>query len=339
MLPLIRASSLRGFGDLVRELGGDPATLLTRFGMSLAVLDNDDELVPITDHDRMLDAAADELDCPDLGLRLAARQDLSILGPVAHAISLSQNATEAIECVTQFLFVHSPALTIRLDDDPWQRAGVVALTYRKDLSDSPYSPQAVELGVGLFYRIALHLVGGSEGLRSVELPHHPMSAVDRYLDFFGTDVKFGRPVAALCVTRRALESAFGSADADHRAAAIAALATTYEDPSRLVSSQVRRVIAESPPGSLPQLAEVAARLGTHSRTLQRQLAAEGTTFAQVQDALRRDRALRLITTTRLSFIQVADLVGFSEQSTLSHACRRWFGLSPAALRQCPDLSR
>ncbi|XKK64640.1 AraC family transcriptional regulator [Streptomyces sp. ARC32] len=51
--------------------------------MSPRLVESDEGLVSITAHDQMLNAAAEQLACPDLGLRLAERQDLSILGPLA----------------------------------------------------------------------------------------------------------------------------------------------------------------------------------------------------------------------------------------------------------------
>ena len=333
MQPLIRAASLRGFGALVTELGGDPARLLQRFDIAAEVLEHDDGLLSITAHDRMLDAAAAELDCPDFGLRLAERQDLTILGPVARAVATSATATEALDAAARFLFVHSPVLTIGIDDDPWGRRGVVALTYRKEVSESPYSPQAIELGLGVFYRVALQLLGESTGLRSVEIPHGPLSPVDRYLDFFSADVKFDRPVSALCADVRVLDSAFETADEEIRRAAVEHLTGAYSDPADSIATQVRRVVSESLPGPVPPLSEVARTLHLHPRTLQRRLVVVGTSFGQVVDDLRRDRAHRYITTTDLSLAQVADLVGFAEQSTLSHAVRRWFGLSPGELRR------
>lgn len=352
--PLIRAASLRGFGPLITELGGDPDRLLARFGIAAQELEHDDGLLSITAHDRMLDAAAAELDCPDLGLRLAERQDLTILGPIARAIDTSATATEALDAAARFLFVHSPVLTIGLDDDPWSRRGVVALTYRKVESESPYSPQAIELGLGVFYRVAVQMLGGGTGqptgtatswlprqvtgLRSVEIPHAPLSPIARYLDFFSADVKFDRPVAALCVEARVLDSAFETADAETRRIAVDRLTGEYSDPADSIAAQVRRVVSESLPGPVPSLDDVARSLLLHPRTLQRRLVVVDTSFADVVDTLRRDRAHRYITTTDLSFTQIADLVGFAEQSTLSHAVRRWFGVSPRTLRDHATLS-
>jgi AraC-like DNA-binding protein len=333
MGPMIRAGSLRGFVPLVAQLGGDPGRLLARFDIPVDALATDDGLISLTAHDLMLDAAAEELRCPDLGLRLAAGQDLHILGPLAVAIEASATAADAVQCASRFMFVHSPALSVAIRPDPRGRPGVVALTYRKDLRESPYSPHAMELGLGLFRRIAGLLMGGHVGLRSVEIPHQPLSPVQQYLEFFGADVKFGAAVGALRVERGQLDRRFAGADATIRKVAVDFLDRTYPNPSRSLTARVRPALAESIATKTPAIANVARLLALHPRTLQRRLAAEGTSFEALLEEVRRGAAHRYLTTTDLPLGQVSALVGFSEQSTLSHAVRRWFGSSPRELRR------
>lgn len=333
MGPVVRAASLRGFAPVVRSLGGDPDELLARFGIPVEALATADGLISITAHDLMLDAAAAELACPDLGLRLAESQDLSILGPLAMAIESSTTAAEALDCVSRFMFVHSPALSVGIEADPSGRRGVVALRYRKDLLESPYSPQAMELGVGLFHGVARALLGSTVGLRSVMFPHRPLSSIGRYTAFFGVDVRFGAPLAGLCAERRMLDAGFAGADARIRQLAVDHLARHYPDPATLTCARVRRTVAETIGVSNPTIAHTARLLATHPRTLQRRLAGEGTTFERILDQVRRDAAHRYITATTLPFTQIAALVGFGEQSTLTHAVRRWYGVSPRRLRE------
>lgn len=333
MGPMIRVASLRGFGPLVHELGGDSDALFARFGIPRQLLESDDGLVSITAHDRMLDVAAEQLGCPDLGLRLAERQDLSILGPLAVAIESSSTVAEALDCVSRFLFVHSPALRVDVRPDPRGRRGVIALTYRKDLRESLYSPQAMELGLGLFYRVSVLLVGGPTGLRSVELPHAPVSPVQRYLDFFGSDVRFAAAAGALCVERRVLDERFAGADEAIRRIALDQLALDYREPGDTVATKVRLALAETLGTVSPGLANVARLLGTHPRTLQRRLAEERTSFDTILTDVRREAAHRWITCTELPLGQVAALTGFTEQSSLTHAVRRWYGVSPRELRR------
>lgn len=329
---MIRSASLRGFADLVGELGGDPAGYLSRFDIPVSALESGDEPISITAHDLMLDAAARELGCPDLGLRMATVQDLSILGPLAMAIEASATVADALDCVSRFMFVHSPALRIAVEPDPRGRREVIALTYHKDLRESPYSPQGMELGLGLFHRIAVTLVGEVIGLRSVEFPHQPLSPLQVYTDFFAADVRFGCERGSLRVERSLLDRQFHSADAAIRRVALDYLAS-HADPETRVATQVRRALAESLGTADPSIGHVARLFAVHPRTLQRRLAAESTTFEQILDEVRCDLAVRYILTTDLPFAQVAAMTGFSDQSGLSHAVRRWRGVSPRELRR------
>ncbi|MFF2083425.1 AraC family transcriptional regulator [Nocardia sp. NPDC058176] len=333
MGPMIRAASLRGFVPLVEQLGGDADRLLARFGLARGDLDSDEGLISITANDLVLDAAAAELGCPDLGLRLAEAQDVSILGPLAVVIEASSTAAEALVFASKYMFVHSPALSIGVEPDPRGRRGIAALTYRKELHESPYSPQAIELGLGVFYQVAVMLMGNREGLLSVEIPHRPLSPVARYTEFFGAGVAFGRPAAALRVQRDRLDDRFATANEAIRRLALQYLAGNYPDPTRKVSTQVRRALSKSLGSAPPTIGRVARLLAVHPRTLQRQLAAEQTTFETVLDDVRRDAAHRYLTTTDLPLGQVATRLGFTEQSTLSHAVRRWYGVSPRDLRR------
>ncbi|MGW7530213.1 AraC family transcriptional regulator ligand-binding domain-containing protein [Streptomyces sp. NPDC054783] len=330
---LIRGASLRGFARLVEELGGDPGEFMGRFAIPSEALTSEEGLLPITSHDLMLDAVARDLRCPDFGLRLACGQDLSVLGRLALAIQASSTVAQALECASRFMFVHSPALSVGVEPDPRGCREVVALTYRKDLRESPYSPQAMELGLGLFHRVAVALVGSVTGLRSVEVSHQPLSPVSRYTEFFGVDVKFGCPTAALRVERRLLDEEFRSADAAIRRFAVDYLASHHTDPERLVSTHVRRALAGSIGTTPAAIGHVARLLAMHPRTLQRRLAAESISFAEILEDVRRDLALRYITTTELPLGQVAAMAGFADQSGLSHAVRRWRGASPSEVRR------
>jgi AraC-like DNA-binding protein len=82
----------------------------------------------------------------------------------------------------------------------------------------------------------------------------------------------------------------------------------------------------------PDLAKVARLLNLHPRTLQRLLAREGLGFKDLVDRGRREQTLNLITTTGLSFSQIAVQVGLREQSSLTRAVHRWFDMSPSELR-------
>lgn len=86
MQDIIRAGSLWGWRQLIGSLGHDPEPLLTEAGLTDADLDNPDRFVSRPAVMELLELSATRLGCPDLGLRLAAMQDVYILGALAFAL-------------------------------------------------------------------------------------------------------------------------------------------------------------------------------------------------------------------------------------------------------------
>ena len=79
----IRAAALLGFRRLVRDSGGDPKTFLRDSGIDPAALESPDNRISYAAMIEMLEDCAQQLDCPNFGLRLSDYQDMNILGPAA----------------------------------------------------------------------------------------------------------------------------------------------------------------------------------------------------------------------------------------------------------------
>jgi AraC-like DNA-binding protein len=95
-----------------------------------------------------------------------------------------------------------------------------------------------------------------------------------------------------------------------------------------VRSQVERLLMPMLHTGPVRIDTVAARLNVSRQTLYRRLKAEGVTFAQVLDDLRRRMALDYLTTRKVSVTETAYLVGFSEPAAFSRAFKRWTGRRP-----------
>jgi len=97
----------------------------------------------------------------------------------------------------------------------------------------------------------------------------------------------------------------------------------------------RRVEAELEPllasGTI-RIERIARALGCSRQTLYRRLKAEGLTFAQLLDDLRRRQALKLVRDASLPVKEIAWRLGFSDPAAFSRAFKRWTGKSPQAFR-------
>jgi AraC-like DNA-binding protein len=83
-------------------------------------------------------------------------------------------------------------------------------------------------------------------------------------------------------------------------------------------------------GVFPALADVAAELDVHPRTLRRRLAEEGTSFRALLNEARSTVAVDLLRNVGLTVQEVSTRLGYTEVSTFSHAFKRWYGLPPSA---------
>ena len=80
-------------------------------------------------------------------------------------------------------------------------------------------------------------------------------------------------------------------------------------------------------------ATMAASLYSVSRrTLHRYLKAEGSTFRQVANRVRREIVCTLLAKTDMPLSQIAEVLNYSEISAFSRAFRRWSGQPPSAWR-------
>ena len=336
LVPLVRAAGLRGLVPLLDALGGDGTALLARFHIDPDAPDSDDALIPADAAARVLETAAARVGRPDLGLLLAERQDISVLGPLAVAIETSATIGDAIDCASRFLYIHSPALSIVQVPDPSGSPGVVGLRYQAAVPGVPPQPQATELGVGLIHRVLsqVHAAsGGAYGLRSVDLPHAELAPRARYAEFFGAEVRFGRPAALLRMPATLMSSPLDGRDSVLRDIAVDYLASHFTDPTQTLTARVRDTLARAVGTADVSIVSVARWHRMHPRTLQRHLAAEGTSYEAELDDIRRRRAYQLLTETALPLSQITGMLGLSEQSALTRAARRWFGEPPSRLRQ------
>ncbi|WP_067689086.1 AraC family transcriptional regulator [Nocardia jejuensis] len=326
-----RAALLRGYRELVEELGGDSAALLRRFGVAPEALDSDEAVVTAESMGWALEVAATELDCPDLGLRLAERQDFSMLGPLGVAVLNAPTVGAALVCAQRYLFTHHAGLSVELCADPEHQPGVVAMNYR-DIAEVSTFSQCIDHGAGVLHRLLRHSVGNAYGLRTVYLPHPPRAPASRYAEFFGAEVRFDMPTTLLRLPAELLARPVLGSDPMLHTLAMDYLARNYSDLDRTMTARVRLAIDRALLECTADISTVAQALHTGPRTLQRALASEGTTFTTVLDTARRDATYRLLCETDLPMGRITALVGLREQSALTRAVRRWYGRTPQEVR-------
>lgn len=325
----IRGTALQGFVELSRELGWNPSDLLREAHIPIDSVGNQDAFINLRGAVAVLENAAAQTGVWDFGRQLARRQGIDILGPVGVAARTAPTAGAAMQAIEQYMSVYSPGLLTTVQAEPGER--LARLDWRLSLDRAPPHAQSAELGLGVAVRVLALLAGEDFSPVVVNFRHQALSSSEDYARYFGCPVRFEQTSTELVFSRSFLSRPLGADSGVHDVVReyLASIAVPVDvhatEPVRLL---IRRML---PTGGLT-LELVAAHLALHPRTLQRQLTAQGTSFAGLVDEVRREEAERYLRETDVPLGQLAGILGYSEQSVLSRSCQRWFGTSASAVR-------
>lgn len=336
MSEIVRAEALRGFRELVGELGGDGDVLLRAAGIDPAVLADGDAYISYRRVISVVERAAAELKAPDFGLRMAQTTGAGMLGPLSVAMYNAETVRDAIVIAQRFFHFHNPAVALALTrfDDAHD---FISLDVR--MRRPPRHPQTFERGVATLHGFLATVCGGAYKPREVRFTHAPLSPLATYRAVFGVTPLFDAPEAGPALARALVDAPQSGSNAQVRRIAehfLESVAPPAARGSDAIAPRARQIIERLLRGGEFGQADLARAFGLHERTLQRRLQAEGTSFEALRDEARRDWAHMLLAQRNVPLSHVAEVLGYAETSAFTRASRRWFGASPREVRRRID---
>lgn len=330
MTALIRTTSFIGFRELTRELGGDADAMLDRFHINPALLDDEDARLPLSALVGLLEHAANSLDCPDFGLRMAKYQDMQILGPIAVIALSCATVGQALTDIVRFISYHSPGIELELNTrDSQLTQWVITL----NLPQVRYKRQMTELALGVALNAMKLLCGSNFAPYAVSLTSSSTLPPATYRRYFASRVLTGEAHNALVMTAEQLARPIEQQNYNlHRTLEDYLQQHSLQNGSDLVA-QVNKLISRLLPTHRCRLPTVAEQLGLHPRVLQRRLGELDMHFDELLEGIRKELTEQYLAERHMPISQIAGLLGYSEQSVLNRACKRWFGLTPLAFRR------
>ncbi|BFM10016.1 AraC family transcriptional regulator [Simiduia litorea] len=319
--PLISNNFLEGYPELLAEGGIDATMLFQKAQFDSQLLRWPDTLIPFDQHNHLLMLAAERLKCPHFGLVLAARQGLSIFGPLAIMVSNCATVGEALKIFTSHISLIVQTVELKLEQQgPLAQLGIHC-HFDRVASTTTFQDHALSLAYEL-----VRIFCGSQWLpRAVYFQHHEPSDVKPYASFFHSPIGFNHTHLALVFDAAILEKPI---DADARLLPQKLRRYLEQRHKDDLLKQVRHVIALTLPCDECQLESVAHAIGYSKRTLQRRLGALDTNFQHLVEAVRRSQAKHYIEHPYYRLTDISALLGYSELSAFTRSFKRWFGLSP-----------
>lgn len=323
-MDMIGGTVLLHYPALVRELGGDPDALLTAHGLNPGAAECADRLLPYTDVATLIGRTSVALECPDFAMRLARRQGVRSLGPVAVLIRHAETVGDALDGVCRYLYHCAPPDLAKLE----RGQSTAVFTLEIALRQMAYRDHWIEKGLALTMEAFRLMLGEDFAPLRVTMHHRANASVAAYHQVFNCPVEFGCKRNSIHVPMSVLNKPIPGHDPT-----ILAMAENYlcqiAEALPLVE-HVQELIHRMLTVNHANLVSVAQALAIHPRVLQRRLAEYGTSFEAILDDVRREMAWQL--SARMKQVApIATILGYSEQSGYSRACRRWYGQTPRQL--------
>jgi AraC-like DNA-binding protein len=326
--PTLPAVQVLYLAELVRRWNVSVEALLAGSGVSIETLSDPAARLDVPTVVGIAERARALTGEPALGYYLGLQMRLSMHGYLGFAAWSAPTARAAAELMVQFVPIVTTALALRLRVD-----GCEASILVEEHADFGSARDIVLLAVLIaVWRIGARMTGQSlTGYADLAMPEPGYFA---RLGPLGARVRFDQPVTRLVFDASYLAQAYRMHDPVALQFARRDCAQTLDAVEGAQPTVARvRGLLNVKRGCFPSVVEAAASLHLSTRTLKRQLAAEGTSFSLLIQEERRERSMLLLRSRSLSIKDVARSVGYSNVMNFVRAFHRWTGQTPGQHRQ------
>lgn len=321
----LRKMALTGFPEIARELGADPTQILNNYGLPYDYFTNikADDLMTIEEAEQLLRTLANKTRQHHCGALLGIRHDITFLGIIGYIMTQSSTVGEGLNALHEHLSFHAEKA----------QSGVTNYGNRCGLywsSPLPFEQQRYtnEVAMAQGMVILKALIGHRFRAKAVHFKHLEPHDISPYQKIFQAPVLFGQTKTEIIFTTALLKKKIIKADPLLKEILITQIEQLHPLKHDDLLGEVEALVRRSLQSQQYQIEKIAKHLSLHPRTLQRKLQNMGTSYSELLETIRKSIAIERLTNTNLSIIQLSDYLGYADNTALTRAFKRWFGMTP-----------
>lgn len=323
------------YGDVflaaLKRGGADPERVFASAGLRLSDYRDGDHMMPLHKHVALREAAAEATGDSFFGLHLGLELTPRDGGVLGYVFMHSPTVGQAMRNVARYMGVVSQGADVGLsieDEHAVWSYQITDTSIRRRRQDSECT-----LAIGL---LLIRFITQPEWKPlQAWFEHAKPDDVSELERVFGPDLHFRQPTNGLVMNPDVLDRIVRGADSRLFPILEAHIKDVLDKlpPCDDFLMNVRHELVKSLASGHPQVDYLARKMGMGSRTLQRRLSEQGTSYRGLLEDVRRGLALRYLTEPSVSVTEVAFLLGYHDTSAFIRAFRGWMGTSPLAHRR------
>jgi AraC-like DNA-binding protein len=323
-IPLIRSGAIMPFILWMQANGRPIGEMLREVDLGYALKGDPNLPIPLGQAIAFLRSAS-RIEGPDFASRIVARSSVRELGMIGAVALNSGTVREALFRVAASIPLHMTNAIFSVSSAP---GGVVVREAWGLRMDDETRHLVQQYATALMQALCANAGAALPVFGRIRLTPHPVHGLSHLHAWFGECVEAsGDKTLELFVPAHVADRPLTRGIADDPTHETAKNAAPLRGDGTL-STSARIVVAAMLSESTPTVERLAAAAGLSTRTFQRRLREEGTTFSGLLESLRRGMALEGLADGRQTAGEIASRLGYGQKSSLTRAVRRWTGAPP-----------
>lgn len=327
----VSASYVNGLLGVATSLDLERGALLAQANLEEAVLSIPSNRIVLEDFFHLSQLIATQSKREDIGLLMAEQALPGTFSALGYAAMSCENLEQA-------------ALLVPRYEDVVVNAGVTDFKVKGNVASLSWKAKSPEVAqrvlhdavVAGWYCFAKWVTTLNEYKpMRIRFAHRRPADISHYQQLFQCSLEFEAPLNEILFDAQFLQVPLPQVDRElnnlmrEKADQLLGCMAT----SGSLRQQVVNMLRHCLPKHEASVVTVASALNMSERTLRRRLMDEGCTFAQILSEVRSGLSVVYLKNVELSILDVALLLGYSNQSALTSAFKSWHGVTPSAWRE------
>lgn len=314
---------------LASKQGVDVDLLLQEIGIKKSILHQPDIRIPTEKLSAFQKAIWDRLNDESMGVN-----SLPLLTGTYYMmgqLTVQQpNLKKALQLGARFYNFLTRREFISIKSDSLQT--VLSINFESHERD--YNHLFAEITLLSWHRYASWLIADVLPLNETRFPYQPPPQVGEYSYLFPGIHQFSSQDLAIVFPNQYLEREIKQNESSLKVFMKGCPLELFKQyrADYSLSTELKLIIKKELHSSIATIEYCSEQLHLTTRTLTRKLKGEGTSFQQIKDLVRRDKAVALLSQKSVKITEVAERIGFSDSSVFTRAFKHWTGETPRNFR-------